>query len=430
MTSDANSRPSWGLLPADVLESLKVKHWQNRSKLKSLLNGDTEFPLEVPLKPPTGNAALRNISHFQKFVTCWKAFSKDDNESERQGCEVRWESRTFRSLFEQEIPTRLSIADIGSLAWLLGSNEERQLREWQSKIAHIFDSLSSELNKCADTFNKNADASSTAMRDQALFLALIAHLESLDGFNYSDLGLLAKLMPQLQQGMGEGCYLRALPVTFVDTKFIEKNLRIIESLTAALIDGAAKEIGLMNWLNCREKPKDWLLIKPLCKQTTQSLGGVPLLRLSSDTLLEFELPAINILVIENEQCCLALNNVANTIAVSGGGKNVAWMKAEWLTEKNVGYWGDIDSEGFGILGDARSKLSSITPLMMDAMTVETFEERMVAEPDSVSKDCVALTNIELALFKRLRSDHYANTRLEQERLPMDYVMKNIASWIA
>jgi len=36
----------------------------------------------------------------------------------------------------------------------------------------------------------------------------------------------------------------------------------------------------------------------------------------------------------------------------------------------------------------------------------------------------------LALFKRIRSDHNANTRLEQERLPMDYVMKNIASWIA
>ncbi len=433
MTSDANSRhdsskPKWGLLPTDVLESLKAKYWHNRRKLKSLLNGDTKFPLEVPLKPPTGNAALQNFSHYQKFVISWKTFSKDSCVSEGKGGVVRWEGRTFRSLSDQEIPTHLSIPDIGSLAGLLGSNEERQLREWQSKIKYIFNSLSSELNQNIDASNQHANTSNRATRDRELFLALIAHLEALDNFNGSDLELLGKLIPQLQQGMGEGCYLRALPVTFVDTKFIEKNLRIIESIAAVLIDSAAKEVGLMSWLDCREKPKDWLLVKPLCEETRKSLGGAPLLRLSSDTLHKFELSASNILVIENEQSCLALNNVPNTIAVSGGGKNVAWMTAEWLRLKKVGYWGDIDSEGFSILSDARSKLSSITVLMMDEVTVETFEERMVAEPDSVLKDPVALTNIELVLFKRLRSDHYTNRRLEQERLPMDYVIDNIASW--
>ena len=69
----------------------------------------------------------------------------------------------------------------------------------------------------------------------------------------------------------------------------------------------------------------------------------------------------------------------------------------------VGYWGDIDSEGLAILSDARSRLSSITPLMMDELTVKTFAERMVPEPDSVSKDPVALTETELALFKGLRA---------------------------
>ena len=88
-------------------------------------------------------------------------------------------------------------------------------------------------------------------------------------------------------------------------------------------------------LHCKENPKDWLLIKLLCKQTTESLGGVPLLRLSSDTLLKFKPPASNILVIENEQSCLTLNNIANTIAVSGGGKSVSWMRAEWLSAEAV-----------------------------------------------------------------------------------------------
>ena len=435
--SKINSRPSWGLLPVDVIDSLRQKHWQNLRKLKSLLIGHTIFPLEIPLKPPKGSAVLEDINHFQKFVASWKVFPDgrgsdgkepiDEVINNSQSAiskwgEVRWDIRTFRSLDQQDIPTHLIISDISSLAFLLGNNEEQQLRKWQSKIDYIFDSLQAE-------FEKYDYASNKSFGSRELFKALINHLETLDKFEEADLKLLVKLIPQLNKGMGKGCYLRALPVTFVDTKFIEKNLRIVESLTTVVIDRAVKEVGLLTWLHCKKKPKDWLLIKPLCEKTVMLLGGVSLLRLSSDTLLEFELPANNILVIENEQSCLALNNIPDTIAVSGGGKNVAWMEAGWLFEKNVGYWGDIDSEGFSILSNARSKLSSITPLMMDSETVEIYQDRMVAEPNSVSKVPIALTEEELSLFKKLRAKHYANTRLEQERLPMDYVIKQLKSWL-
>lgn len=431
MTSQDNGQPTWGLLPEDVLDSLKYKQWQNPRKLKSLLKGDTIFPLQIPLKPPRGSAALKNINHFQRFISYWKIFTEDKS---RHACDVTWERWNFRSLSEQEMPTLLVIPDVGSLACLLGNNEERQLNEWQSKIAYIFDALSafyvrSDPTEQGQDEKPQGETFDRVSKERTLFLTLIDHLENLEKFDYSELDLLVKLIPQLKQGMGKGCYLRALPVTYVDTKFIENNLRIIESITAALLDEAVQVVGLISWLHCKDKPKDWLLIKPLCEQTTEALGGVPLLRLSSDTLLEFELPARNILIIENEQSCLALNNIPDTIAISGGGKNVAWMKAEWLVAKRVGYWGDIDSEGLGILSDARSKLSTITPLMMDVVTVESYQDRMVPEPDSVSKEPIALTEEELDLFKRLRSEQYANARLEQERLPMDYVTENISSWI-
>ena len=339
------SRATWGLLPEDVFLKLKNKYWQNSRNLKSLLTGSTSFPLVVSLKSPRGNAAIQNIGHFQKFVSSWKDFSKDyiqgagqeSSESKNTGCEVIWEKRSFRSLAEQDVPTHLNVLDIGSLACLLGPNEDRQLQNWLSKIRYIFESFSSQLNSHqASSFDGNSA--------QSLYQALIDQLETLDNFEQDDLELLVRLLPQLQKGMGQGCYLRALPVTFVDTKFIEKNFRIIESVVTALVDRSVKGIGLISWLGCTEKPKDWLLVKPLCHETRLLLGGLPLLRLSSDTLQEFELPARNILVIENEQSCLALPDVGNTIAISGGGKNISWMKAGWLADKNVGYWGDIDSE--------------------------------------------------------------------------------------
>lgn len=439
-----SSKATWGLLPEDVLLTLKNKHWQNSRNLKSLLSGGDSFPLVVALKPPRGNAAIQNIGHFQNFVSSWKSFSQDSingagqerGDSKSKGFEVVWEKRNFRSLAEQDVPTHLNILDIGSLACILGSDEERQLQDWLSKIRYIFESLSSQSflpqsqsHQASSDEGSSSHDSSLRGSDQNLFQALIDHLETLDSFEQDDLKLLVSLLPQLQKGMGQGCYLRALPVTFVDTKFIEKNLRIIESVVTALVDKNVKGTGLMSWLDCKEKPRDWLLVKPLCQETRSLLGGLPLLRLSSDTLQDFELPARNILVIENEQSCLALSDVHNTIAVSGGGKNVSWMKAGWLADKNVGYWGDIDSEGLAILSDARSRLSSITPLMMDELTVKTFAERMVSEPDSVSKDPVALTETELALFKGLRADQYADKRLEQERLPMEYVAQHIDAWV-
>ena len=147
-----SSKATWGLLPEDVLHTLKNKYWQHSRNLKSLLSGGDSFPLVVPLKPPRGNAAIQNIGHFQNFVSSWKVFSQDSvhgsgqesRDSNSTGCEVIWEKRNFRSLAEQDVPTHLTILDIGSLACILGSEEERQLQNWLSKIRYIFEQLSSQ----------------------------------------------------------------------------------------------------------------------------------------------------------------------------------------------------------------------------------------------------------------------------------------------
>lgn len=418
--SETNSRPAWGLLQQDIVELLRAKYWNNTKNLKSLLTGNTAFPLQISLKPPKGNAALNHLSHFQEFVDSWRSFC-EQAEDKSLHVKVNWDTVRFRMLSEQRVPTNMTISDITALAQMLGSKQERQLTDWQYRIAFIFDSLAIELLKRTVHPIKSS-------YEHELFIELIVNLEALSAFSDSDLKLLVKLIPQLYKGMGRGCYLRALPVIVVDTKFIEKNLRFIESVTSAIIDRSAKEVGLLSWLDCRDKPKDWLLVKPLCKNAEDALGGLPLLRMSSETLLSFELPAKNILVIENDQSCLSLDTIPDTIAVSGGGKNVSWMKANWLASKRVAYWGDIDSEGLAILSDVRSKLSTVIPLMMDSDTVEAYLDRMVDEPESVAKEPVALTDRELILFRMLRNGDFGCTRLEQERLPIDFVYEKLRLW--
>lgn len=100
--------------------------------------------------------------------------------------------------------------------------------------------------------------------------------------------------------MGCGSYLRVFFVIFVDIKFIEKNLKFIELVIVVIIDCFVKEIGLLSWLDCRDKLKDWLLVKLLCKNVVDVFGGLLLLWMFFEILLDFELFVNNIFVIENE----------------------------------------------------------------------------------------------------------------------------------
>ena len=113
--SEKNSRPAWGLLQQDAVELLRAKYWNNTKALKSLLTGNTEFPIQISLKPPKGNAALNNISHFQEFVDSWKSFC-EQAEYESIRVNVHWETVIFRSISEQQVPTYLTIPDISSLS--------------------------------------------------------------------------------------------------------------------------------------------------------------------------------------------------------------------------------------------------------------------------------------------------------------------------
>lgn len=229
--------------------------------------------------------------------------------------------------------------------------------------------------------------------------------------------------------MGGGHYLRALPVAYVDTKFIEQNFRLVERLVDAFYRGGVTTSGgLLAWLNCTENPKGWLFVRPLCENSQSALGGLPILQMDTDTLLDFELPARNILVVENVQSGLALPSLDCTIAVFGGGKNVSWLSAPWLGSKKVGYWGDIDSEGFSILSDARRRCSGVESIMMDEQTAAGFSSRMVEEPESVDVLPGFLEEQEANLFHKLREGYFGKPRLEQERLAADYILRCLTNW--
>ena len=385
----------WGLLPNTVLGILHKKEWENRRNLKQRLLNQRPFPIEISLKVPTDQQARDNLGHFHAFFKAWTDFAYPEL--------VEWQERQYRQLSEQRVPVKLRIFSLQQLTDLLGA--EQQLENWLNKISSFLQ----------QSFVHDR-------HQHRLFQTLIHHLEQIERYSQQEWQWLIQLIEQLKPNIGAGLYLRALPLSAVNTKFLEQNLLLTEVICNVLYDDEIVLAGgLLAWLDCLDSPKGWLTIKPVCPNVQEKLGGLPVFQLSTEVLDQFELPAERIIVVENIQSGLACPNLENSIVVCGGGKNISWMNAKWLQHKQVFYWGDIDSEGLNILSMVRQKIPHVIALMMDEATVLQFQNHMVDEPDSIFSEPQYLTADELKLFHDLRAQTFKNRRLEQERISVDWV---------
>jgi len=389
---------SWGLLPEDVRRLILKREWRSTANLKARILDRKPFPIRIGLKPPTGKAAITDMAHFQKFVQQWRAYPQQDF--------IQWETRNYRALSEQQLPRFFILNNLEALIEYVGDDARQRANVWQANMAPLLDV------------------------DDSCYSALIKHLDSIEQLSMVDAQLLAELVPQLFQGMGFDQYLRALPLVGVDTKFLENHQALItDVLDAIYSDSVSTAGGLLAWLACLESPKGWLTVRPLCEKVRIAMGGFPVLQLPGDVLRSQALPAGNIVVVENMQSGLALPYLDDTVAIFGGGKNIAWMDACWLRDKHVAYWGDIDTWGLSILSEVRSKLTAITPLMMDMETLRLHEDRMVVEPTPSEAYPGLLTGEEDEIFHGLKSAAFKKSRLEQERLSSDYVAKQLKTWL-
>ncbi|OAI10553.1 Wadjet anti-phage system protein JetD domain-containing protein [Methylomonas methanica] len=388
----------WGLLPSDIKELILKREWQNFTGLKARLLNDKPFPIRVGLKPPTGQLAVGDMEHFQKFIGQWRSFAAQHL--------IEWETRNYRVLSEQTLPKFFVLKNVQELIEFVGDGALKRSQIWETNMSPL-------LKVYPETYS-----------------ALVKNLNTIETMNPADASLLPDLIKQLIPAMGTGKYLRALPLVGVDTKFLETYRFLITDILDKIHNNAVSNAGgLLKWLSCITKPTAWLTIRPLCEDTKARIGGFPVLQLSGDVLKQQALPAKNILVIENMESGLGLPSLPDTIAIFGGGKNVAWMEAVWLKSKNVAYWGDIDTWGLSILSDVRSKLSTIKVLMMDQKTLDDHKDRMVGERTSVNNLPKFLTDSEARIFSNLKNTDKLASRLEQERLSPDYIKSRLEAWI-
>lgn len=127
---------------------------------------------------------------------------------------------------------------------------------------------------------------------------------------------------------------------------------------------------------------------------------------------QIPLASSRILVVENRNCKLQVlhHHFADAIVIFGGGYGVSLLKdCQWLLQKDLYYWGDLDTHGLAIL----SRFRDFFPNTQGVTTFDAYPHAWVAGKPYHGAVPENLSNEERRLFERLNSKLL---RLEQERV--------------
>lgn len=137
-----------------------------------------------------------------------------------------------------------------------------------------------------------------------------------------------------------------------------------------------------------------------------------------------------VLIVENRDCRLGFPEIPGVIVVEGEGKAAASVAAiEWVrAAERLIYWGDIDSDGFGILNSLRAALKpygrTVTSLLMDEVAfaryarfgVDRDRRGELLKPSRLHLP--ELTESEAGCYAQVATEGEAAVRrIEQERIP-------------
>jgi hypothetical protein len=217
-------------------------------------------------------------------------------------------------------------------------------------------------------------------------------------------------------------YLRELPIDSIDTKYIENNKSIIDELLHAIlpedkINKNAKKFENKFYLKSEE---ELIFIRILDKDLfiDQKISH---LKLPVSEFNKLQIDCEKVFITENKMNCLTFPNVKNSIVIFGKGYEIDIIKnADWLTNKKIYYWGDIDTHGLNILSRIRTFYKQTISVLMNLDTFNKPEYKDLkgkeGKPEFTVPEYLTTNEIELFEFLLMQYKQSNFNRLEQERL--------------
>jgi hypothetical protein len=334
----------------------------------------------------------KSIAEFEKEIIALVSNSK---EKKGYGFTIDYQLVKTKNIGTQSLPTSIYFNSEIDFLKFLGKEKEVEyfILNWK-KIVSLFPELQ-------DWIIKNPQK-------------IIQHQNHWDG--------ILKVCNYFKNNPKPKLYIRELPIN-LHTKFVESNKTIISEILEEIIPNhvnqSEKDFEKRYNLKFREPLIRFKILDKILSHTFFS--GIDDISIPLSQFEYLRLPLKKVIIVENKTTLfttLTLPKMNDTIAIFGSGYGVSNLKkATWLNDVEILYWGDIDVQGFEILSQLRGYFNHTKSILMDIQTFEKFFENDSGTPTTVSIE-LNLTETEKLLYNKLKIN---NWRLEQEKIPYDYV---------
>ena len=376
------------------LQAQVHKLWDRGLLLASVAGGESVFPRRLALKGPDSRALGERFSEVRDWIAGLVA-----NEGLYR---IEWRSVNHRVLGANRIPSAIWIDTLEQALGLIGKHRAAE------RFAGMVERTRETRAELIPWLAKRPLRALALAEEWPQLLAIVDWLSK-------------HPRPEV--------YLRQVDLPGVHTKLIEGHRAVLAELFDLVLPGEAIDAthtGAFGF--CR---RYGFLDKPARVRFRMLDPTVRLLPMASDqdiTLTQAAFsslapPVTTVFITENEINFLAFPNVRDSMVIFGAGYGFAnLVAAHWLQEKNILYWGDIDTHGFAILNQLRGFFPHTVSFLMDRETLLAHRQFWGSEPQPQTGDLLRLTTEEQALYDQLRQHTWGvSVRLEQEKIGFQFL---------
>jgi hypothetical protein len=379
--------------PADLCAQVR-KLWDRGQLLAAMLDRDDTFPLRLALKRPTST----ELSERFDSVRAW---ARDLQVSSKRGRGIGYR------LVLREVRHRVIGANsVPEEVWIDTLDDALDLID-KRREAQRFESILTE----------------TRLRYPAILPWLAKYpmraLDLIDAWSR-----LLDVIAWAQTHPRPGIYLRQVDLPGIHSKFIEDHRDILSELLdcclpAEAIDLSARGASLFT-------QRYGFLSKPIRvrlrvldpRQALLTTGTDQDVTITGDTFARLSPSASRVFFTENEINFLAFPLMSDSLVIFGSGYGFNVLTAAgWLHQREIYYWGDIDTHGFAILDQLRAQFAHAQSFLMDRSTLLAHKNLWVDEQKPSKRALSRLNADEKSLYDDLLHDRLGRcVRLEQERV--------------
>jgi len=381
--------------PAELKAQVQ-KLWDRGLILSSLIGGESVFPRRLTLKGPDS----RELSNSFAEVRDWLARLTSAAKPYR----IVWRTVNHRILGTNELPAEIWIDALDeALVWIGKRQEARQFaamltltRDWQPALLPWLAKRPLRALELAEEWPRI-------------------------------LSILAWRLKHPRPGI----YLRQIDLPGVHSKFIEGHRGVLGELfdlvlpTEEIDATATGASGFCRRYGFQDKPlrvRFRILDPTLALLRTETDQDITL---TQETFARLKIPVTTVFITENEINFLAFPEVPEAMVIFGAGygfENLA--SVEWMRNRVIHYWGDIDTHGFAILNQLRGFFPQAASLLMDSETLMEHQPLWGVEPSPETGALMRLTADESMLYDQLGRDELgSHIRLEQEKIGFEWLVE-------